>query len=186
MFPKSFPRPSGQRRKKQGARGACVAHTARHRYPAPRPRVDPLRVLYILCSVFSPAAARASWAGLARARGWVTSLSVSGGSIGRGSTATKFYIIVQFAARLRLQAFLIAAPRIGRGASPLPAPPQNIKNFVQLTATRVLSRPSSLRHSGRSAPRVAACPPSFGRSSGACRPRGRDACAATAPPRSVY
>ena len=114
------------------------------------------------------------------------SLSVSGGSIGRGSTATKFYIVVQFAARLRLHAFLIAAPRIGRGASPLPAPPQNIKNFVQLTATRVLSRPSSLRHSGRSAPRVAACPPSLGRSSGARRPRGRDACAATAPPRSVY
>lgn len=74
MFRK-FPRPSGQRRKRQGARGACVAHIARHRYPAPRSRVDPLRVLYILGSDFLPAAARASWAGLARARGWVTSLS---------------------------------------------------------------------------------------------------------------
>lgn len=55
MF-RDVPRPSGQRRKRQGARGACVAHTARHRYPAPRSRVDPLRVLYILCPDFSPAA----------------------------------------------------------------------------------------------------------------------------------
>lgn len=68
---RDVPRPSGQRRKRQGARGACVAHIARHSYPTPRSRVAPLRVLYIHCPDFLPAAARASWAGLARARGWV-------------------------------------------------------------------------------------------------------------------